>query len=56
MKGLPRPSLARRLADGVLSVLMAPACVACRQPLESPLAGRLPFLLAIDHDHHAANL
>jgi ComF family protein len=39
MKGHPRPSLARRLADGVLSVLMAPTCVACRQPLESPLAG-----------------
>jgi ComF family protein len=32
-------SFAASLADAVLSVLLAPCCVACKRPLESPLSG-----------------
>lgn len=31
--------VARRVADGLLSVLLAPACAACERPLEAPTAG-----------------
>jgi ComF family protein len=32
-------SRARRLADGALAVLLAPACAACRAPLDAPTRG-----------------
>jgi ComF family protein len=34
-----RPSLLRRIADGAIAVLIAPACAACGAQLERPVAG-----------------